>query len=295
MGEKGGKTARGQDDGLVYESPRNNGSPFYSWSTPLFEGSTWTWKGYHSTPEFPSQEEEGIFRRAICSTRVQPFHRPGKLVGSRRARCRQWRTDPSSSPTLLKTTPLAPKYPAGDTAYRGLINEPKSSWLILWNRRGEYRIEEFFEYSSSSYVLSLSFSMNRVLLVDKYVSEYRERERIISISVDNIAIIFNAYKLEPENIVTFPFHPYFCVNCIVQFLFSFIRIFTETKLSPSVKPYSLQRLLRRENAETGNASNEQLFCCDTRNKEETFSKKRGCCTGKIHLRSSIQRGNLECR
>lgn len=84
IGEKGRKTrktargwrgeggvTRGQDDGLVYESPRNNGSPFYSWSTPLFEGSTWMWKGYHSTPEFPTQgEEEGIFRRAICSTRV---------------------------------------------------------------------------------------------------------------------------------------------------------------------------------------------------------------------------------
>lgn len=166
MGEKGGKTARGQDDGLVYESPRNNGSPFYSWSTPLFEGSTWTWKGYHSTPEFPSQEKEGIFRR-VCSRFIGRVNLSDR--GTRRARCRQWRTDPSSSPTLLKTTPLAPKYPAGDTAYRGLINEPKSSWLILWNRRGEYRIEEFFEYSSSSYVLSLSFSMNRVLLVDEYV------------------------------------------------------------------------------------------------------------------------------
>lgn len=130
MGEKGGKTARGQDDGLVYESPRNNGSPFYSWSTPLFEGSTWTWKGYHSTPEFPSQEKEGIFRR-VCSRfigRVNLSDRgaPGVANGEPTPR----------HPPLLKTTPLAPKYLAGDTAYRGLINEPKSSWLILWNRRG---------------------------------------------------------------------------------------------------------------------------------------------------------------
>lgn len=104
MGEKGGKTARGQDDGLVYESPRNNGSPFYSWSTPLFEGSTWTWKGYHSTPEFPSQEEEGIFRR-VCSRFIGRVNLSDR--GTRRARCRQWRTDPSSSPTPQNYTPGA--------------------------------------------------------------------------------------------------------------------------------------------------------------------------------------------
>lgn len=104
MGEKGGKTARGQDDGLVYESPRNNGSPFYSWSTPLFEGSTWTWKGYHSTPEFPSQEKEGIFRR-VCSRFIGRVNLSNR--GTRRARCRQWRTDPSSSPTPQNYTPGA--------------------------------------------------------------------------------------------------------------------------------------------------------------------------------------------
>lgn len=31
-----------------------------------------------------------------CVARPRPFYRPGKLVGSKRARCRRWKTDPPS-------------------------------------------------------------------------------------------------------------------------------------------------------------------------------------------------------
>lgn len=82
---------------------------------------------------FPAKRRKAFsvaqFARRVCSRFIGRVNLSDRRT--RRARCRQWRTDPSSSPTLLKTTPLAPKYPAGDTAYRGLINEPKSSWLIL--------------------------------------------------------------------------------------------------------------------------------------------------------------------
>lgn len=69
-GKPRGGVTRGQNDGLVYESPRNNGSPFYSWSTPLFEGSTWMWKGYHSTPEFPTQRRRKAFSVVQFARRV---------------------------------------------------------------------------------------------------------------------------------------------------------------------------------------------------------------------------------
>lgn len=56
---------------------------------------------FHARISHP-EEEEGIFRRAICSTRVWPGR--GRFIGrvnssdrgTKRARCRRWKTDPPS-------------------------------------------------------------------------------------------------------------------------------------------------------------------------------------------------------
>jgi len=83
-------------------TPRNNGSPFYSWSTLLFEDPR-GWQDprpfrHEASSRRAERHQHSDLQFARCRRTKRPFYRPAKLAGMRNARCREWKGTPDPPP-----------------------------------------------------------------------------------------------------------------------------------------------------------------------------------------------------